>query len=205
MSRKDFLQAVRACGLVGFEQAGLFEHQQAGGGEAHHHVGPGIVLFGKEAGGDDSSGVANPDHVGLGYGLFDGGLEGAELVGFQGGVDRYRRLLCLRTARETEQGHRGHAGCKYHLHDPVPLVIRPGVRTGNVTPHSPTVQALGGRAASPQLRPIQFSGQVSTFPAKSPLFQPSRWFGALFFQTGQGSEYVLTFVKLFMASTTPSL
>ena len=101
--RREYrLERIGAVRLIGLEKTGLFERQQRGSGEAHHHVGPGIVLLGEEARGDDTGGVAHPLHLGFGDGGLDRLLEGSELFIFQRGIDR--DLLGVRGLRHPTIG-----------------------------------------------------------------------------------------------------
>ena len=100
------LERIGALGLVGLEQAGLLEQQQAGGGKPENDVGFGVVLLRQEAGGDDAGGVAHPLDLDVGHRLLDLGLEGRQLIVLERGVDRQLGLLRHRRSgdRTDEQG-----------------------------------------------------------------------------------------------------
>ncbi len=85
----DLVQALRG---VGLQHAFLVHQAQRRAGQAPDHVGLGVVLLGQQLGGDDAGGVAHPLDLDVGIGLFEGGLVGLDLVGFQRRVDGQRGL-----------------------------------------------------------------------------------------------------------------
>ena len=83
-----FLDLVQALGRVALEVALVAQQHQAGGGKAPDDIGPGVVLFGQQLGGDDSRGIAHPLDVDVRVVLFELALEHGKLVGLDGGIDQ---------------------------------------------------------------------------------------------------------------------